>query len=142
LTIITFEKFSRASREKLFLVSTDYTSYQSILPQFFPSIRIVSVRPNTTLSEEHRMISGKEFVIMAKHVTEENESHKTFFVGGDAKGTKIFEKYETISQGTKISVIVDFKLKLSMKFSTRFDNSKLMQNFESIMDKFIEIAEA
>ena len=141
LTIIKFEKFSKAPKEKLFMVCTDYKSYQSVLPQFFPSIRIVSVRPTTTLIEEHRIISGRELVIMAKHVTDDYNSHQTFFVGGDAKGTQIIEKYETVSGGTKISISIDFKPKLAMKFSVMFDKSKLLDDFETIMDKFIEIAE-
>lgn len=142
LAIIAFEKFSKASKEKLFFASTNFESYQTLLPQYFPSVRIISVRPNTTLIEEHRIIAGKEFVVMARHITEDFNSHETFFVGGDAKGTRIFEKYETISTGTKITVTIDFKPKISMKFSVLLNKSKLLDDFERTMDRFIEIAES
>ena len=142
LTIITFEKFSKTPKEKLFIASTNFQSYQTLLPQYFPSVRIISVRPNTTLIEEHRIIAGKEFVVMARHITDDSNSHETFFVGGDAKGTRILEKYETISEGTKITVTIDFKPKISLKFSARFNKSKLLDDFEKIMDKFVEIAES
>ena len=79
---------------------------------------------------------------MAKHVVDDHSSHETFFVGGDAKGTKILEKYEVVSKGTKISVTVDFKPKLKMKLLGFFDKKKLLNDFERIMDKFIEIAES
>ena len=142
MTIISFEKFSTAPKEKLLQVATNFQSYQTVFPKFFPSIRIISVRPNTTLIEEHRIIVGKEFVVMARHAVDNNFSHETFFVGGDAKGTHLIEKYETSPEGTKITVTIDFKPKITMKFSPFFSISKLQNDFETIIDKIIEIAES
>jgi len=68
LAKVTFEKFTNATREKIFEIATNYDSFQKNLPQFFPSIRVVSVRPNTTLAEEHLKLAGKELLVMAKHV--------------------------------------------------------------------------
>lgn len=141
LTIISFEKFSKSPKEKLLEVTTNFQSYQTLFPRFFPSIRIISARPNTILVEEHRIIAGKELVVMARHVID-NNSHETFFVGGDAKGTHLIEKYETIPEGTKITVTIDFKPKMSMKFSSFFNNAKLQNDFELIFDKIIEFAES
>lgn len=142
MTIISFEKFSTSPKEKLLQVATNFQSYQTVFPKFFPSIRIISVRPNTTLIEEHRIIVGKEFVVMARHAVDNNFSHETFFVGGDAKGTHLIEKYETSPEGTKITVTIDFKPKITMKFSPFFSISKLQNDFETIIDKIIEIAES
>lgn len=136
-----FEKFTIASREKIFDVATDYESHQNLLPEFFPSVRIISVRPTTTLAEVHLGLSGKEFVVMAKHVIEKPSLHEIFFVGGDAKGTHITEKYEKADAGTKITLTVDFKYKGAMKFTGFLGKGNIENNFSKIFDKLIKIAE-
>jgi len=136
-----FEKFTKVPRERILEIITNYSNYQSWLSQYFPSVRIISVRPNTTLVEEHRMISGKELVVMAKHMVNYPQTHETFFVGGDAKGSHIVEEYEQLLQGTKITVTVDFKPTLSMKFSGMFGKIKFEDEFEKVIDELIMIAE-
>ncbi len=139
---VKFEKFTNATREKIFEIATNYESFQTNMPQFFPSIRVVSVRPNTTLAEEHLKLAGKELLVMAKHVTDEPAIHETFFVGGDAKGTHITEEYEQTPKGTRILVTVDFKSKGSMGFTRIFGGGKFEEEFSRIMDELILIAES
>ena len=141
LTLDTFEKFTKASRKKIFDVFTNYGAYQKWIPQHFPSVRIISVRPHATLAEEHRIIAGAEFVVMAKHIVKDSLIHETFFVGGDAKGSHITEKFDQISTGTLITVTIDFKPKLSMKLSGLVGKPKYLKDFENIVDEFIKIAE-
>ena len=136
---VKFEKFTNATREKIFEIATNYESFQTNMPQFFPSIRVVSVRPNTTLAEEHLKLAGKELLVMAKHVIDEPTIHETFFVGGDAKGTHITEEYEQTSKGTRIILTVDFKG--SVRLTGISGKSKFEDEFSKIMDKLIEIAE-
>ena len=134
-----FEKFTDVSRQKIFEVATNYKSFQTNMPQFFPSIRIISIRPNTTLAEEHITIAGKELVVMAKHVTDEPVTHETFFVGGHAKGTHITEEYEQTPKGTRIILTVDFKG--SVRLTGISGKAKFEDEFSKIMDKLIETAE-
>jgi len=139
LAKVKFEKFTNATREKIFEIATNYESFQKNLPQFFPSIRVVSVRPNTTLAEEHLKLAGKELLVMAKHVIDEPAIHETFFVGGDAKGTHITEEYEQTPKGTRIVVTVDFKG--SVRLTRISGKSKFEEEFSRIMDELILIAE-
>jgi coenzyme Q-binding protein COQ10 len=141
LAQVKFEKFSNATREKIFQIATNYDSFQTILPEFFPSIRVISVRPNTTLVEEHLKLAGKEMIVMAKHVTNEPNFHEIFFVGGDAKGTHIIEEYEQIQEGTRIVLTVDFKLQGPMRLKGVFVKGKVENEFSKIMDKLILAAE-
>ena len=141
LAIYTFEKFTKAPREKIFEVITKYDNYQKWIPQHFPSVRIISVRPHATLIEEHRIIAGDELVVMAKHTVTDSFIHETFFVGGDAKGTHITEKFVQTNDGTIITVNIDFKPKLSMKFSGLVGKTKHVKDFENIIDELIKIAE-
>ena len=141
MTIATFEKFTKAPRKKIFDVVTNYDAYQKYMPQHFPSVRIISVRPHATLAEEHRIIAGTEFVVMAKHVVNDSLSHETFFVGGDAKGSHITERFDQTPTGTLITVTVDFKPKLSMKLSGLVGKPKYVKDFENIIEDLIKIAE-
>ncbi len=136
-----FKKFTNAAREKIFEIATNYELFQTNMPQFFPSIRIISVRPNSTLVEEHLNLAGKELIVMAKHVIDEPTIHETFFVGGDAKGTKITEEYEQTPEGTRIVITVDFKSKGVIRFSGLFGRGKFENEFSKIMDELILIAE-
>jgi coenzyme Q-binding protein COQ10 len=110
-------------------------------PIFFPSVRVISVRPNTTLVEEHLKLAGKELIVMTKHVTEEPSIHEIFFVGGDAKGTHIIEQYEQTPKGTRIILSVDFKLQGHMRLKGIFVKGKVENEFSKIMDKLILAAE-
>jgi FlaA1/EpsC-like NDP-sugar epimerase len=142
LAKVKFEKFTTAIREKIFEITTNYQSLQTLLPEFFPSVRIISIRPNTTLVEEHLKLVGKELIVMAKHVTDEPKTHEIFIVGGDAKGSHIIEEYEQTQEGTRIAVTVDFKLKGSMRLAGIFGKGKVENDFSNIMDKLILIAES
>lgn len=141
MTEVTFEKFTKLSQDHIFDAATNYESFQNLLSEFYPSVRIISKRPTTTLVEAHLILSGKEFVVMQKHVIEKPSIHEIFFVGGDAKGTHITEKYEQSSDGTKVTLIVDFKYKGSMRFSGLFGKGDVEKEFSKIMDKLIENAE-
>ena len=139
---VTFEKLTKVPIEKIFDVATDFELFQNNMKQFFPSIRIISVRPNTTLVEEHITLAGKEMVVMAKHITEKPTLHETFIVGGDAKGSHITEKFQQTENGTKITVTVDFRSKGKMRLSGMFSKGKFENEFSKIYDQLILIAES
>jgi len=139
LTKVKFEKFTNATRKKIFEVATNFKSFQISLPQFFPSVRVISVRPHATLVEEHLNLAGKQLVVMAKHVIFEPVVHETFIVGGDAKGTHIIEEYEQTSNGTRIVVTVDFKG--SLRLTGIFGKGKFEEEFSKIMNELILVAE-
>ena len=137
----SFEKTCTADRDIVYKVFSDYENYQKIAPEFFPSIRIRSVRNNVAVVEEHMNLGNEEFVIMAKHVTDEPVLHDVYIIGGDAKGSHIQEQFIETPQGTKILVTVDLKLKGKMKIGGIFSKNRYQENYEEILDNFIKIAE-
>ena len=137
----SFEKICAADRDIVYKVFSDYENYQKISPEFFPSIRIRSVRNNVAVVEEHMNLGNEEFVIMAKHVTDEPVLHDVYIIGGDAKGSHIQEQFIETPQGTKILVTVDLKLKRKMKIGGIFSKNRYQENYEEILDNFIKIAE-
>jgi len=139
---IIFEKIIKADRKKVFELTTNYENFQKILPQYYPSIRIISVRGNVSVVEEHLRIAGRELVMMAKHVIDEPILHEIFIIGGDAKGTHIIKRYESIPHGTKLTLEIDWKLKGMMKLSNFFGKNKVLNDYSKIIDEFAVIAEA
>jgi coenzyme Q-binding protein COQ10 len=138
---INFEKIVKAERVKVFNIVANYEQFQKTLPKYFPSIRIRSTRGNTAVVEEHIRIAGREFIMMTKHVTKFPEIHEVFVIGGDAKGSHIIERYESIQGGTKITVEADLKLTGILKIAALFGKDKIKKGFTKIIDEFAKIAE-
>jgi len=139
---IHFEKIVKAERNKVFDIAANYENFQKTLPEYFTSIRVRSSRDNVAIVEEHVKISGKELVMMTKHVTQYPETHEVFVIGGDVKGSHIVEKYESVDDGTKITVDADIKLKGTLKIIGFFGKGKITKGFVKIMDEFAKIAES
>jgi coenzyme Q-binding protein COQ10 len=141
LVKINFQKIVNAERSKVFNIVANYEQFQKTLPKYFPSIRIRSTRGNTAVVEEHIRIAGREFVMMTKHVTQFPEIHEVFVIGGDAKGSHIIERYESIKGRTRITVNADLKLSGPLKLAAFFGKNSVKKGFTKIMDEFANIAE-
>ncbi len=137
----SLEKIVNAKRETVYERLSNYENYEKLIPQHFPSVRVRSVRGNISVVEEHMNLGDKELVIMAKHVSTEPVLHEIFVIGGDAKGSYIKQQFIEISEGTKIIVDVDLKLKGKMKMSSMFGKNKFEQDYAKILDDFAKTAE-
>ena len=137
----SFEKLIKAERTKVFEIITNYEEFQKLLPRHFSSIRVRSRRDNVAVVEEHIRVAGRELVMMTKHVTNYPETHEVFVIGGDAKGSHILERYESVKEGTKIIVEAEIKLKGVMRLAGFFGKEKIRQSFIKIMDEFAKIVE-
>ncbi len=137
----SLEKTVHATRESVYQILSNYENYQKLIPQHFPSVRVRSVRGNISVVEEHMNLGDTELVIMAKHVSEKPVLHEVFVIGGDAKGSHIKEQFIEVSEGTKIIIDVDLKLKGKMKMSSMFGKSKFEEDYAKILDDFVKIAE-
>ncbi len=141
MTKFSLEKIVNAKRETVYERLSNYKNYERLIPQHFPSVRVLSVRGNVSVVEEHMNLGDRELIIMAKHVTREPVLHEIFVIGGDAKGSYIKQQFIEISEGTKIIVDVDFKLKGKMKISNMLGKNKIEQDYAKILDDFVKIAE-
>ena len=137
----SIDKIVNAQRSSVFEIFSNFENYQKLLSQYFPSVRVRSIRNETAVVEEHMMLGDRELVIMAKHVTQSPLLHEIFVIGGDAKGSHIKEQFLDHSEGTKILVDVDLKLKGKMKISELFAKNNLQENYSKIIDGFAKIAE-
>ncbi|HET8719732.1 MAG TPA: SRPBCC family protein [Candidatus Nitrosotenuis sp.] len=136
------EKIIQAERQRVFDIVANYEGFEKLLPNYFPSIRIRSVRDNISVVEEHLKIGDKELVMTTKHITNYPETHEVFVIGGDAKGSHIIEKYEKIPNGTKIIVEADIKLKGVMRIIGLLGKQKIASEYGKIIDEFAKIVES
>ena len=138
---IHFERLIKAEQQAVFDVVANYENFQNILPQYFPSVLVRSVRENVAIVEEHLNLGKRELVMTTKHVTKHPELHEVFVLGGDAKGSQIVEKYEKVSDGTKLVVDADIKLSGMSAIAGILAKKKIASDYGKIIDEFAKIAE-
>ena len=132
---ITFEKSIRADQQKVFDIVTNFEDFERLLPEFYPSIVIKSIRDESSLVSEHLKIADKEFVIMAKHFSSPPEKHVMRVVGGDIKGSYIKERFVHTAHGTKI--IVEAELNIPKSIDSLFNTSKYQNSLKNYMKNLL-----
>ena len=138
MTKITFERTIRSDPKKVFDVISNFENYEKLFPDYYPSVRIKSVRDESSLVAEHLKLHDKEFVIMAKHFNDPPYRHEMRVVGGDIKGSYIIEKIIPFESGTKI--IVEAKINTGKRFSI-LKNADYKKALEDLYDEVVSIIE-
>jgi coenzyme Q-binding protein COQ10 len=131
----------KAERQDVFDVVANYENFQNMMPQYFPSVRVRSVRENVAVVEEHLRLGKRELVMTTKHVTKYPDLHEVFVIGGDAKGSHITERYERTESGTNLIVDADIRLGGLMAVAGLFAKKKIALEFGRIIDEFAKIIE-
>ncbi len=138
MTKIHIEKTLNAERQHVFDVMANYANYDKTMPRYFPSIKVRSVREDVAVVEEHMNLGDRKLVMMTKHVTKYPELHEVYVIGGNAKGTRIVERYEKTPQGTR--VIIDAEIRLGRLAS--IIPKKTASDFDEMIAEFAKIAES
>ena len=141
MTSFSLEKIVHAKRDNVFQIFSNYNNYEKLVPQYFQSIRIRSVRDNIAVVEEHLKLGDVEFLFMAKHVATPSILHEVYVIGGKSKGSYIRQEFIEIPEGTKILVDVKLKLTGTMRLPKFLGKSKLSENYSNMLDEFATISE-
>ena len=141
LTTFSLEKIIHAKRKDVFKIFSNYDDYEKLIPQYFPSIRIRSVRGNIAVVEEHLKLGDLELVLMSKHVATPFVLHEVYVIGGKSKGSHIKQEFVEIPEGTKILIDVDLKLTGLMKIPKVLDKSKLIENYSNLLNDLTILCE-
>ena len=141
LTAFSLEKIIHAKRKDVFKIFSNYEEYEQLIPQYFPSIRIRSVRDNTAVVEEHLKLGDLELLLMSKHIATPFVLHEVYVIGGKSKGSYIKQEFVEIPEGTKILVDVDLKLTGLMKIPKVLDKSKLIENYSNLLNDLTILCE-
>ena len=139
LSKISFEKIVKSDPTTVFSVVSNFENFEKLFPNYYPSIRIKSVRDKSSLVAEHLKLNNKEFVIMAKHLTDPPNKHEMRVVGGDIKGSYITENIIPLDSETKI--IVEAEIITSKRFGTILKNNDYTKALENLYDKIIDVIE-
>jgi len=141
LTAFSLEKIIHAKRKDVFKIFSNYEDYEKLIPRYFPSTRIRSVRGNTAVVEEHLKLGDLELVLMSKHVATPFVLHEVYVIGGKSKGSYIKQEFVEIPEGTKILIDVDLKLTGLMKIPKVLDKSKLIENYSNLLNDLTILCE-
>jgi len=141
LAKFSLEKIVHVKRENVFKIFSNYENYQQLIPQYFPSIRIRSVRGNIAVVEEHLILGDLELLLMAKHVAKPSVLHEVYVIGGNSKGSYIRQEFIEIPEGTKILVDVNLKLTGLLKIPKVLDKSKLIENYSNLLSDLTILCE-
>ena len=136
---ITFEKITSSDPKKVFDIISNFENYEKLFPNYYPSVRIKSVRDESSLVAEHLKLHDKEFVIMAKHFNDSPYRHEMRVIGGDIKGSYIIEKIIPFESGTKI--IVEAKINTGKRFSI-LKNTDYEKALEDLYDEVVTVIES
>jgi len=141
LTSFSLEKIVHAKRDNVFQIFSNYNNYEKLVPQYFSSIRIRSVRDDIAVVEEHLKLGEIEFLFMSKHVATPSILHEVYVIGGKSKGSYIRQEFIEISEGTKILVDVKLKLTGTLRIPKFLGKSKLSENYSNMLDEFAVMSE-
>jgi len=136
---VKVEKIIKADKDKVFFTITDFENLPSKLPQIFKSIKIISRKDNSIVTEELVRMAGRDITQKVKHALYPTDKHEVFILEGDAKGSHIVETYEETSEGTKIIVEGDFTLAGKLNLLGFLAKLKIEQSINEVMDEFAEI---
>ena len=139
MTKITFERTISSDPKKVFDVISNFENYVKLLPNYYPLVRIKSVRDESSLVAEHLRLHDKEFVIMAKHFNDPPYRHEMRVVGGDIKGSYIIEKIIPFESQTKI--IVEAEINTGKRFSI-LKNTDYEKALEDLYDEVVTVIES
>ena len=138
---VKVEKIIKADRNKVFNTITDFENLPRNLPEFFKSVKVLSKEGNTIVIEESARMAGRDIVQTTKHILTPPEKHEVFIMDGDAKYSLIAETYQSISEGTKITVDGDFNLAGKLKLVGFLAKGKIEKSISEVIDAFAKIVE-
>lgn len=106
-----FEVAIRAGRQHAFDVAAYHAGLAASLPGYFASVRTRSRRGDVSVLEERLRLGGTELLMMVRHTSEPPAVHEMSVLGGDAKGSRIVERYEDAGEcRTLLRVSADVRL--------------------------------
>lgn len=143
---ISLTKNTELPREKIFAVMADIENYPNILPNNIIYVNIINqteVKGNSTkiiFAEEKVSERGVITTLTVKHEITSPHGHKIEIMDGDAKGTTIKLKFESVENGTKLSSEAIIHIKGILAPFGFLTTPNLESALNSALDAFIEYA--
>ncbi len=139
---ITFDLKINADVDKVFAVSTNYENLYKVTNGFYTISKIRSSREHSTLVAHRVLVLNKSLAVMIKHVIEKEHVHKSYWVGGDAKGTIVTETYERSGDYTMLHVDARMKLPVLLGIKSIFTLNDLKSNLQQMAQGIAHASES
>ena len=134
------KKYSSASRDDLFQISTDIEKFDSIMPNYFKSLSIVEESSKEKFVDEQITFLGKTVNVRTKHVVIPPNMHEVYILTGSLKGTSFIENYSESDSGTEVTITVSLHLNGFLRFIP-FIQKIIVKRMEFVMTEFLSCAE-
>ena len=128
-------------KEKIFLVMTDLENYPKVLPRNIKSIDIIEQSDNVILAEYTVVEAGVYSKLLVQHKMYPYYEHVMEVMDGDAKETKVTQKFTDINSITTINTIIEFDLKGILSPFSFLPKGNLEHATNTILTNFIDYAQ-
>ena len=128
-------------KEKIFLVMTDLENYPKILPRNIKSIDIIEQSDNVILAEYTVVEAGVYSKLLVQHKMYPYYEHVMEVMDGDAKETKVTQKFTDINSITTINTIIEFDLKGILSPFSFLPKGNLEHAANTILTNFVDYAQ-
>ena len=128
-------------KEKIFLIMTDLGNYPKILPRNIKSIDIIEQNDNVVLAEYEVVEAGIHSKLLVQHKMYPYYKHMIEVMYGDAKGTKVIQKFTDTNSVTTINTIIEFDLKGILSPFSFLPKGNLEHASNTIITNFIDYAQ-
>ena len=128
-------------KEKIFLVMTDLENYPKVLPRNIKSIDIIEQSDNVILAEYTVVEAGVYSKLLVQHKMYPYYEHVMEVMDGDAKETKVTQKFTDTNSITTINTIIEFDLKGILSPFSFLPKGNLEHAANTILTNFVDYAQ-
>lgn len=93
-----------------------------------------SRRENVSVVHARFILASKECSVLAKHTEFRPHRHEIAIIGGDHKGSRIVETYESLGDSTRLTITAEIRRRRFFDLHTRISKKELCSWLESITD--------
>lgn len=132
---INLTRFSSLNRDIIFNFSTDIERFSELLPKYFKSLTITNSCNSEYFVTENISFLGKILETQTKHVIKKPSIHEIHILTGPLRHSSFLEFYETLGNGTKISIEINlqfngvFKLFYILRYFIKKQINKILDEF-------------
>ena len=128
-------------RKREYRVITDVENYHKILPGNIQSSNIIERSDNVFLVEYEVFEAGINTKLLVQHKMYPYNEHIMEIIDGDAKGTKITQKFSDTDSVTKINTLIEFELKGILSPIGFLPKNNLEHAANTILTSFIDYSQ-
>ena len=128
-------------KEIIYRVMTDVENYHKVLPRNIQSSNIIERSDNVFLVEYEVFEAGINTKLLVQHKMYPYNEHIMEIIDGDAKGTKITQKFSNKDSVTTINTVIEFELEGILSTIGFLPKGNLEHAANTILTSFIDYSQ-